>query len=287
MTTRALLWGLLGCTGAGGPSDTGTASASSADTAIGATLPWVTDTEAEPLWTAEQAALEIALGLAEGLPEPRLPMDTYLGLMAQGDADCPGHSTQLKSDVLYGCESAAGIWFEGISMYGREEGEGGVGSVFEFLSGDFVIQDVDGRILEVGGHVVHSLFPSDGGYTYGLEFVGSWLLTPSETFLDPMNSLVLDVTLDSEGLVVLAGGWGRGGIDLFFDVLSFDGSCEGHATGTVQIRDSTGTWYALTLQDSCTGCGEVIWGGTTSLGEACVDLRATGDELASTLQVGL
>ena len=99
--TSGLLWGLLACTGPDGTPD----SSSDIDTATPDTLPWITDSEAEPLWTAEQAAQEIALGLAESLPEPRLPIDTYLGLMAQGDPECPGHSTQLKSEVLYGCES--------------------------------------------------------------------------------------------------------------------------------------------------------------------------------------
>ena len=57
--------------------------------------------------------------------------------------------------------------------------------------------------------------------------------------------------------------------------------CAGQASGTVSLRDPGGYWYALPID--C-GCGQVRYAATTDLGEACVDLSAVLDDLASEMR---
>ncbi len=274
--TSGLLLALLGCPG---PEDSGAPTASTTDSDSAGTLPWLTQDDPTPAWTAEEAASRIEEAVAVGLPEPRLPLDTYLGLMAQGEGDCPGDETQLTDSVLYGCETSAGVYYEGVSEYVLEVSSG---ETAEYVAGDFLIRDADGVLLEVGGHAAHIAGDTPAGRWAEMEFHGSWVFTPSGTFLDPENSLALGASVDTEGVLGVHGGWGRGDGDLYFEVMTWTWEGQGHPVGDISIREPAGFWYTLSLGGD-DGCGEVVWGTGEALGRACVELRSAGEALAAKL----
>jgi hypothetical protein len=207
--------------------------------------------------------------------------------MAQGDEECPGSETQLTEAVLAGCETVDGVYYEGVSEYVYDATAGQGPTLSEHVSGDFLIRDADGVQLEVGGHAAHMRDDTPVGPTFEMELHGSWVQAPSTSWLDPENSLALFARLDTDGSLEVHGGWGRGHSDLYFNRLTFDGTCEGHPAGEVWIREPAGFWYVQVLEDGCDGCGQMTWGNGDPLGEACLDLRQTAADLAERLGSGL
>jgi len=244
-------------------------------------MPWLSDAEPAPSWTADQVADAIAEALAPGLPDAGHPVQTYLALMARGDDDCPGHDTQLTKAVIHGCESQDGTWFEGISEYESGPVDGIEGAEREALGGDFQIIDPSGGRLVAGGYAASTAYETADGTDWQMVLSGSWLSTPSDTALDTENSLLLEATVDHAGVLTLAGSWGAGGHHLYFEALVFDPGCEAHPTGQLQVREPAGSWYTVALSDPCLGCGPVTWGDGQDLGEVCVDLRQAGQDLAA------
>jgi len=266
----SLIW-ILACTGA----TTGQGSAATAQD-TGEPFGWVVSEEAEPAWTAEEAMSRLQDAVAVGLPQPAVALDTYLALMGTGDDACPGHDTVLTDSVVHGCLAESGTWFEGVTEYTFEDD---VNYQVQVLAGDFFIRSDADELLEAGGHTARWASRSDPP-EYGMELGGSWVWTPSDTFLDLENSLAIEAALIVDSSLALHGGWGRGDVDLFFDQLTWTDDCDGHPTGGLWIREPAGYWYVLDLTGSCDGCGPITWADQRSLGTGCVDLRAAGEQLA-------
>jgi hypothetical protein len=202
--------------------------------------------------------------------------------MSEGDEICPGSETQLTDAVLYGCEAESGVWFAGVAEYIYSE-DTESGTYTEYLTGDFLMEEVDGTLFEAGGRIARYRYETESGLEYEAQLFGSWILTPSQTWLDPLNSLFLSLALSAAGTLVAEGAWGRGNDALYLEHLTWDGLCEGHPVGLISVREPAGIWYTLALEDPCTGCGQMIWGDGVQLGEACVELRDAGVELAGRL----
>ena len=78
------------------------------------------------------------------------------------------------------------------------------------------------------------------------------------------------------------GGVGYDQLQVSFSEMHFNADeCGGLPQGVFRIRDDTGYWYKMTLDD-CTGCAEVSWRGEIQ-GDMCVGevLQSAATELFS------
>jgi len=267
---------LLSACSAGAPATTPTEQPDSEDTANqGPTL------EA-PTPSLEVAEVEAALAeaLAGGVPNPFDLTEAYLTWMALGDEHCPGDPEQITDDVLYGCGTEDGTWFEGISEYQHAEGDEALAwgySSYSVLAGDYIIVDADGRSMRVGGGAAFLRAPPDEDLPgdWSLELGGTWLDETRDDWVGAGASFVFfgeGSAPEAGGELWLDGGVGIGDQDLYFEDLSWDPALCDQPTGRLGVRGPDTWWYHLDLPDDCGTCANVVFQDGTVLGESCVDL---------------
>lgn len=229
----------------------------------------------EPTWTAEEAMAAAQAAVDQGLPDPYRLRDLYFDLVETGqDADCPGPDL-LNTPNLQGCTSDSGYFYAGLATY--QEGTNPSADVAWMFSGDFEIITPEGWSYLVGGHAGHTLDESGpDSVFYQVDVSGSFRWDGDPGWLAEGLSAVFHVdgtrTPGGDDLT-LDGGLAFAGVSLYWsDVHLVEGACEGHPTGSLDVRDPSGGWYTLTWGDACDGCGAVSFAGE-SAGEACLDLR--------------
>lgn len=225
----------------------------------------------DPTWDADGVTEQLAALPALGLPDPGTLLEIFQGMWVGADPDCPhiGGSYSLV-ESFGGCETDDGYTFGGVSIY--DPGEDGD---FWLLGDCFIVDDQD-RTFYASGEI--DLVSTDEGWTSKL--TGIWGYPGAES---PWASLVPGLALwlsrDLDG-VHLGGSYGLGDLHLFFDEVNVADGCP---TGTVWLRDPQGSWYLLSLDEDCSGCGELTYGDVV-LGEACVDLASATEDLADRVE---
>ena len=68
---------------------------------------------AGPLWTAQEVADQVDLGLSLGFPTPQVLLADYTELLSHGDETCPGSEFEGGFVMLGGCSTADGYRFSG------------------------------------------------------------------------------------------------------------------------------------------------------------------------------
>lgn len=243
----------------------------------------------DPAWTATQVGEQLALGLADGVPNPHPIQKLYAELMALGDETCPGDPEQLSNarQGIGGCTAESGAYYEGISSYAA--GAEDVGAVLGgeryteaswLLSGDFLLMDPDSNRFEFGGQARYVVSTSADETRWSAELAGTFRYEPSDSWIADIasNRVYISGVIPNQGApeTTIRGGMSNGAVDVYFEELVFGtGGCAGPpASGVISLRGEEGGWYRLELRDDCSGCGDVVFDERVELGESCPDLES-------------
>ena len=259
---------LLACTGT---ADT-EATASQTDTEVD----WAPEpVEAE--WTLDVLDAEVIATLDAGMVMPPVvhqwTMDLHDAMVATDSEDCP--------DEMEASEQFAGfyvVWWDGqcttdnADVYGvwqgyvKEEGENVQLDMLYSMAGTYQQSDTP---LKLAGNLIGS-WNEDGEFDYQME--GSFQYGESE---DPAFATGIDIGIVWQGQRTEAGVSGTfdGPIGNFeramqMSEITLEVGCEG-ATGDFTVRDPSGGWWRVALDDDCSGCGSVSFAGE-DMGETCV-----------------
>ncbi len=222
----------------------------------------------DPAWDKDGVAEEIQQALEIGLPNPRTILEEFQAMWEGADPACPSKMGEYSMTQYNSwCDTSDGYIFSGVSTY-----EPGDGEDF-WLLGDCWIVNSEGETFTCAGELERST--GEDGWT--IDLMGTWRYPSSQTpWLARSTGMALNVQSSASG-VRLEGAWGVDEADLFFEDMVYRDGC---ASGVVWLRDPLGSWYTLTLSDGCDGCGDVKYG-EDALGEACVDLTTSIEDLIS------
>ncbi len=283
----SLLSALLGCvepsctTDCVSDSGGDTADAVEGDSGV---APYVAE-EPTPDWSIEEVREQIFGAFATGLPHAGTLRNTYLTMMAEGDADCVGSATIITQDYILGCVADSRYYYSGVCVYDEASFAEGSGSSTTWgLGGDFELAYPDGRRFAAGGGATWNGFRANNGdERFSSNIRGTWLDESQTNWLGEGLSALFDITggvSDGKSHVTVDGGVAIGATDLYFDAMTWDwgGACAGAPVGDLRLRDPRGYWYIWSLEDDCDTCGDVVFHGDTLLGELCVDLTPVGED---------
>ncbi|MDP2305694.1 MAG: hypothetical protein Q8P18_06675 [Pseudomonadota bacterium] len=288
LVSRLLLPLLHGC--AGGDACEGAAEGacdtSEATPRVDTGVPIFAQEDPTPEWTAIDVGDTLREVLAHGFPNAQALKETYLGMMANGDASCPGSDTILSEAYILGCVAPSGYFYSGVCVYEGNVLENEAGTTTSWgLGGDFLLEYPDGDVFEAGGGATWSGQQTpDGDETYESALRGTWIDASSETWLGQGFSGLFEArggVRAGEPWVAIDGGVAIGDADLYFDDLRWDwgGPCRGTPAGSVRLRDTRGYWYVWSLEGDCDICGDVVFHGDTNLGPLCLDLQPLGADV--------
>jgi len=237
--------------------------------------------EAQPLWTAEQAIAAVEHAMQQSPPDPWVLRSTYLDLLAQGDATCPGEGDDLQPPQvpLTGCTSSTGLTYAGVSVYEETEVNEDVAD-FAMINGDFTITDIDGNKFQNGGNWMVHAERDPSSQHMSLDLRGAFSYPAAEGWLGGGGSALLHVS-GSDSKLTLEGSLQSAGELLLMGAGTQSGQwldlTECGLTGTVQVRNQR--WYRFEPECSC---GPVFFD-DEELGEGCVStdwLAAWNEALA-------
>lgn len=250
-----------------------------------------------PALTADEVAERVALALADGLPLPQPVLADYRELLAHGDAACPGDTFAEGFQVIGGCTTAEGYTYQGaaglqvddrrtVAEDGSWTGEASVLTA----PADYVITRPDGTRLQAGGTLSIRVARDAGGDRWSAAILGTWQDDGLPGWLGDGYSGALTVegseppggepTQKVDGALTVHGA----SLQLAGVLVAPETCADGAQAGAVRLRQDDGTWYTLTLDAGCGGCGTLTWDDTEALGEACVDLSALPASLAEARQ---
>lgn len=173
---------------------------------------------------------------------------TYLDLMAQGDAACPGSDTQLLGSDLSGCTAASGTFYAGVSVWTEQD----TAPESWRLSGDFEIVDPDGHRFIGGGA---SGWQLGADHLATLELSGTWSYPgATDGWLGTGVSAYWRQTTSLDGDHVAAsleGGLSYAGVSLWTDGWHYDSTGCPQPLGSLDVRDPSGLWFHLDYGDGC------------------------------------
>jgi len=258
----------------------------------------VVGTSTTPLWTVADVSDQWAQLVEVGLPNPYSVKSEYLDYHALGDETCPGTETDNLAQpnvTLMGCYSADGILYAGEFVWMDEEGEYSDKDAdwtyanFGTQVADFTIESPDGTRMSGGGRLfVNRAWQEDGKTVVNTAVNGTWSYTASQYpwFAQGISSYLelrvegdaarTEERLEEFGVAgshySLSGTYGIPGVSVQFERLSMGSGCDlWPSDGAASVRSDDGTWYRIDYagNEDCDACGEVIWDGRESLGEAC------------------
>ena len=229
-------------------------------------------TTPEPVWGAQELQQALQTRIDAGIPDPVTIRDTYLGLFDNyADEDCPGGADYSMPGDYQACTSEAGAVFYGHAEYEPFESSDEAGF---YLLGDCYILSPEGDRFEGGGELQTFEFENEAGRIIEAMVTGTWAYAPAEGFLlRPTSSAffaVLGVSDPSPPNLYLDGTLGSEDGHISMDVFLDTAGC-GTTTGTIDMRDPSGSWHTLTFDGSCDGCAEATWVDGRSIGEVCID----------------
>jgi hypothetical protein len=226
--------------------------------------------------TAAQVGQGVDAMVAQTVWDPHALMDTYLDVLSHGDGRCPGSATQITDTAVYGCTAGSGWYYMGVAEY-RMDRDGDASH--RELGGDFLVQDPDGRLFEMGAGMVVDYAPDH----VMAVFMGSVTDSAASDWTHDVSA-ILDATLTppaDTGVLVVDGGVTLGDQTLELDQATWDPAvCQGAVSGGLGWRGPELRWYLAELE--C-GCGPLVFEGQ-DLGTVCVDLAPLASDLRQTLQ---
>lgn len=273
---------LLGCApSAGEPADSADSGAPDTATEDSAS-PWIS----EPEWTVDEATAALEASLADGVIEPSPVRDWFMEILDvrafnEPGVDCPpvevaeDVNTVVLSNWEGNCDTGDvfvnGGWmftetYKVVEDVAISESTG----LFSFVGGD-----ATGRSFAAGGSLSRVVSTdSEGNLSFSLKLGGTYKDDAAAGWMGQGigSSIEIDGTLSDAGLsAVLDGGMSLGAdFALFLSALTFDPTTCGTApTGAFWMRDPSTGWMYFDFGDSCSGCAEVSFTGT-SVGTACV-----------------
>ncbi len=221
------------------------------------------------------SSLEVVEALGEALanlPAPEALVAAYRAAMTHGDATCPGSATDIAGDWLYGCTSAAGTTYSGVSRLEQVAMQvAGRDGLADVLAGDFRVEAPDGTRLQAGGHAL--VLTGDGFRRVQLTGTWQWDAGPAWA-ADGFSGLMELTEIAGRGLA-LEGAVRTLGVAFAADGFAADEACGFGPVGALSLRDPAGGWYRMSFVD-CVPCAHVLFEGE-DLGEACVDLSGLRD----------
>lgn len=190
--------------------------------------------------------------------------DTFFGLMAKGDTECPGNPTQLLGIDLRGCTSASGYFYAGVSTWMPDEAHSWM------LAGDFEIIDPEGHRFIGGGDVNAGAMGNNVGGTIHGEWSypggsSGWMDSGISAYLSETSGQVEDFSW-----IQLDGGLTYRGKSYWFDRLALQVDCP-TGQGSLRIRDPSGGWYTLDYGEGCPPCPDLSFEGNPIVSEVCPD----------------
>lgn len=228
----------------------------------------------DPSWGSDEVKARIDLALSLGLPDPVSLLAAFQAMWEGADDACPQVRGEYSMSMAVSfCESDAGWVYFGVSTYEPED-DGGF-----WLLGDGSITDAEGQEFVCAGEI--ELEREQGEVaSWDWRLTGTWGYPGAELgWLVPVPGLALWASGDGTSTIV-DGAYGRGDVEVFFSALT---QTQGCTTGAISLRDPGGSWYTLTLDGSCDGCGAITYGGE-ALGETCVNIEAAMTNLAARME---
>lgn len=217
-----------------------------------------------PEWSAAEVQASVDRLVANGLPEPRSPVEAFQRLLDSQSQECPGRQG-YNIEAYFGCMSREGWYWSGISVL-SEMGEG----QFIFV-GDFYAVDPRGYTWVGAGDLGSMAHSGEQGW-----FVhGTWGYPPGGGWMQQQSSSYLEYTAKGD-LFLVQGAFGIGTDAIDFEALRLD---EGELGGELRVRDGGGGWWSWTVEKK--GCGPLRFEGGAPVEEAACLLEA---EVLATLR---
>lgn len=240
----------------------------------------------EPALSGEEAGAALARFFAAAPPTSGSMALSYEALMTHRTLSCPAaeHPT-LDPWVVWAAEGAPCTTESGWTWFGLANGMGSceevdgqqrvnVGALVSFRA-----TDPDGNDFVAGGTFEQGCTFSDaegactgsltGGFSYPA--ASGWLKQGAEAalyFTDRWEDARHELTYD--------GGIALGADSVVFHELTVTPE---EAHGRIGLRDATGYWHEITLEEGSGGCGTLVWRGRAE-GELCLDLGEWNAPLA-------
>ena len=292
---RGFGWMLL-LAACAGPADSAQAPSPTIDDRSGPTdsggsdLPDVVAPALEAVWGTAEVEAAIALGLADGLPDPWSIQATYLDVLSHGSTACPGHETYIDDTHLLGCETPSGWFYSGVSEYHVTDEAGEDGARIDGVEalGDILFRSPDGDEFEAGGHVLWTRTRDASGdpVAFSTEHQGSWKWDADDRWLGHTVSGLYRATLsrDADGRAIAIHGAAQiYAIDLSFRTVRASEACGWAPTGRIDVRDPSGGWFQVDFGETCAACGDATFAGEPA-GPVCVDLTPIATGFAAQLE---
>lgn len=239
----------------------------------------------DPVWTADDVGARITELMSYGAPNPVDIADAFARIMSEGDELCPGDPFTL---VNAPCSAADGSYYQGIGwLYVADRvriADADIPATW-YHGGDFEILRASGARFAGGGDLKYTTEFGDSQATTTFIVKGTWEDATREDWLGAAFSGVYTGVVSREvdaWSFTINGGIGVGDLDTQFVNVSWSSAepCLGAPTGTIEVRDARGYWYAWDLGDDCDACGPVTFHQDQDLGELCLDLSEWGALMA-------
>lgn len=256
--TRLKLWvGLPGCLLCACPApSTNVPPAQTGDSGEGG---FVLPPPLPPEWGAAEVGERLMTALPF-LPDALSAQKEFVEALQHGDPDCPTLYESWSMFVVHnGCVASTGWFYAGLGSWFPLDTDGDV-----HLGADFLIMSPEGeRFFGAGMARYYDRQPDE----WEMDLQGEWGWPQAEGWLSDQASLLIKIRRAANSLS-LAGGWsGPYGAFYFRNFQADLGSCA-RPTGTIEVRDERGFWYALDWKAS--DCAQLSYEGE-ALGEACLN----------------
>lgn len=231
-----------------------------------------------------EAAVESAL--IHGFADPMTAREAWRASLSARQPPCPSGNQWSWGSSFDGCTTSSGWTFAGIAEYTGDIETLPDDGAFELLA-DCSVVDPTGAELRSGGQATLTRSGSRFEGSASGRLAGTWSLDGGGGWLEDGFSGVLELEAswdDDDWSLSLDGSQQTSAGILAVEGLRADRlDCPAGTATMVSLRDSAGYWYRLDLADGC-GCGELTYGGSTDLGEACLDLQLAAEGLVDAVR---
>ncbi|HNC97814.1 MAG TPA: hypothetical protein PKW90_16920, partial [Myxococcota bacterium] len=175
-----------------------------------------------PEWDVAEVQASVDRLLANGLPEPRGPVQAFQRLIDSQSQECPGRQG-YNIEAYFGCVSREGWYWSGITVLSEMDQE-----QFIFV-GDFFAVDPQGYSWVGAGDL--GVMSHSGEQSWFVH--GTWGYPPGGGWMQQQSSTYLEYTAKGD-MFLLQGAFGIGEDAVDFEALRIDG---GTLAGELRVRD--------------------------------------------------
>ena len=251
--------GLLWITACGGLSPTKAPPGQAPNEEDSATGGFVLPAPLPPEWDSAEVQRRLDLALPH-LPDALTAQKEFVAALQHGDPTCPTLYEGWSMFVVHsGCTASTGWFYAGLGSWFPLDGDGDT-----HLGADFLIMSPEGeRFFGAGMARYYDRDPQH----WEQDLQGEWGWPQAEDWLADQASLLVKIQRDGN-ILRLTGGWSGPYGAFYFRNFEVDVTrCSG-PTGTIEVRDDRGFWYALDW--STAPCAQLSYEGDP-MGESCAD----------------